>query len=114
MVKIYGITTCGSVKKALSFLKAKVIPYTFIDLKTTQISEAKLEEWLAKQPLSVLFNTKGTKFKTLGLSKEISDEEKKMWLLKEQLLFKRPIIECEDETLLVGFDEALYLRTFGG
>lgn len=113
MVKIYGITTCGSVKKALSFLKAEVIPYTFIDLKTTQISEAKLETWLTKQPLSVVFNTKGTKFKTLGLSKEISDEEKKIWLLKEQLLFKRPIIECEDGTLLVGFDEALYLRTFG-
>jgi len=41
MVKVYGITTCGSVKKAIAFFKAKVVPYSFIDLKSTQISEAK-------------------------------------------------------------------------
>ncbi|ARU49724.1 arsenate reductase family protein [Sulfurospirillum diekertiae] len=112
MIKVYGITTCGSVKKAIAFFKAKVVPYTFVDLKSTQISEAKLKEWLSKQPMSVIFNTKGTKFKTLGLSKEISEEEKKMWLLREQLLFKRPIVECEDGALLVGFDEEVYANKF--
>jgi len=112
MIKVYGITTCGSVKKAIAFFKAKVIPYTFVDLKSTQISEAKLKEWLSKQPMSLLFNTKGTKFKTLALSKEISDEAKKSWLLKEQLLFKRPIVECEDGALLVGFDEEVYAQKF--
>ena len=113
-MNIYGITTCGSVKKALSFFKAHNISYTFFDLKQERISEEKLEIWLQKQPLSVIFNTKGTKFKTLGLAKEISDKEKKQWLLKEQLLFKRPIIECDNGTLIVGFDETLYLSTFGG
>lgn len=112
-MKIYGITTCGSVKKALFFFKVRNTAYTFFDLKQERISEAKLATWLQKQPLSVIFNTKGTKFKTLGLSKELSDEEKKQWLLKEQLLFKRPIIECDDGNVVVGFDEALYLRTFG-
>lgn len=112
MIKVYGITTCGSVKKAIAFFKEKVVPYSFVDLKTTQISEAKLKEWLSKQPMSILFNTKGTKFKTLGLSKEISDEAKKGWLLKEQLLFKRPIVECEDGALLVGFDAELYAQKF--
>ena len=112
MIKVYGITTCGSVKKATSFFKAKVIPYSFVDLKTTQISPAKLEEWLTKQSMALLFNTKGTKFKTLALSKEMSEAQKKEWLLKEQLLFKRPIVECEDGSLLVGFDEALYAQKF--
>jgi len=112
MIKVYGITTCGSVKKAIAFFKAKVVPYSFIDLKSTQISDSKLESWLSKQPMSVIFNTKGTKFKTLGLTKEISDEAKKSWLLKEQLLFKRPIVECEDGALLVGFDEEVYTQKF--
>lgn len=112
MIKVYGITTCGSVKKAIAFFKEKVVPYVFIDLKSTQMSEEKLSEWLTKQPMSLIFNTKGTKFKTLALSKEMSDEEKKSWLLKEQLLFKRPIIECEDETLLVGFNEEVYAKKF--
>lgn len=112
MIKVYGITTCGSVKKAIAFFKEKIVPYTFIDLKSTQISEAKLKEWLTAQPMSVIFNTKGTKFKTLGLSKELSDIEKEQWLLKEQLLFKRPIVECEDGALLVGFDEEVYTKKF--
>ena len=58
MVKVYGITTCGSVKKAIAFFKEKVVPYSFVDLKSTQVSEAKLQEWLRAQPMSILFNTK--------------------------------------------------------
>jgi len=46
------------------------------------------------------------------LTKEISDDEKKSWLLREQLLFKRPIVECEDGALLVGFDEEVYTKKF--
>jgi len=111
-VRVYGITTCGSVKKALSFFKTRGIAYTFHDLKSEQVSETRLNDWLKKQPLSVVFNTKGTKFKTLGLSKELSDAEKKQWLLKEQLLFKRPIIECDDGNVVVGFDEDVYLKLF--
>jgi len=111
-MNVYGIKTCGSVKKALSFFKTRGIAYSFHDLKSEQVSETKLNDWLKKQPLSVVFNTKGTKFKTLGLSKELSDAEKKQWLLKEQLLFKRPIIECDDGNVVVGFDEDVYLKLF--
>jgi len=111
-MKIYGITTCGSVKKAVSFFKNRALPYEFIDLKKVSIEEEKLRGWLLKEPLSIIFNTKGTKYKTLGLSKTISDEEKIQWLLKEQLLYKRPIIECDDGRLIVGFDEALYAQIF--
>ena len=112
MIHVYGITTCGSVKKALSFLKAKGLAYTFHVLKTVHVKPEQLHTWLTKQPLSVVFNTKGTKFKTLGLSKELSDEAKKEWLLKEQLLFKRPIIECDNGALVVGFDENMYEKAF--
>jgi len=111
-MNVYGIKTCGSVKKALSFFKTRGITYTFHDLKSEQVSETRLNDWLTKQPLSVIFNTKGTKFKTLGLSKELSDAEKKQWLLKEQLLFKRPIIECDDGNVVVGFDEDVYFKLF--
>jgi Spx/MgsR family transcriptional regulator len=112
MVKVYGITTCGSVKKALTFLKAHQKAYAFIDLKSVQISEQKRKEWLLKQSMSVLFNTKGTKFKILQLDKNMSDAQKEAWLGKEQLLYKRPVIECEDGSLVVGFDEETYQKKF--
>lgn len=111
-MKVYGITTCGSVKKALSFLKARGKVCEFVDLKKVAIEEERLRTWMQKQPLQVIFNTKGTKFKTLGLAKDLDDDAKVQWLLKEQLLFKRPIIECDDGSLVVGFDEALYAKLF--
>ncbi len=112
MIKVYGITTCGSVKKATAFLRAHQKAYEFVDLKRVAIPAAKRHEWLSKQSMSVLFNTKGTKFKTLKLDKTMSDSEKEGWLEKEQLLYKRPIIECDDGTLVVGFDETLYAQKF--
>ena len=112
MIHVYGITTCGSVKKALSFLKAKGLAYTLKNKKTVHVKPEQLDMWLTKQPLGMVFNTKGTKFKTLGLSKELRDEAKKEWVLKEQLWFKRPIIESENGALMVGFDETVYEKAY--
>ena len=112
MIKVYGISTCGSVKKATAFLKAHGKTYAFIDLKSVPIEAAKRKEWLSKQSMATLFNTKGTKFRTLGLDKTMSDAQKEAWLEKEPLLYKRPVIECEDGTVVVGFDEELYLKKF--
>lgn len=111
-MKVYGIPTCGSVKKAMQFFKAKEISFSFIDLKKEAVGEARLEVWLKKQPMEVLFNTRGTTFRTLKLDKQMSETDKKAWLLKEQLLFKRPIIECDNGDLVVGFDEARYATLF--
>lgn len=111
-MKVYGITTCGSVRKAQSFLKAKGLAYDFVDLKKEAVSIETLTIWLQKKPMSLLFNTRGTKFKTLGLDKTISDEEKIVWLQKEPLLYKRPIIECDNGELLVGFDDVQYEKVF--
>ena len=41
-MNIYGITTCGSVKKALTFFKSRGIPYTFVDLKIVAITPSQL------------------------------------------------------------------------
>lgn len=111
-MKVYGITTCGSVKSATRFLKAKGLSFDFVDLKKEAVGVARLEAWLQKQPIEILFNTRGTKFRTLKLDKQISEAEKKEWLLKEQLLFKRPIIECDNGDLVVGFDEEYYATLF--
>ena len=111
-MKIYGITTCGSVKKATSFLKSKNIAFEFVDLKKEKIAPQNIKKWADIAGPGILFNTKGTKFKTLGLDKNLSDEEKFEWLEKEQLLFKRPILEINENDILVGFDEGIYQAKF--
>ena len=58
-IKIYGITSCDSVKKAIKFLKTNDIAYEFVDFKKEAVNSDKINQWLKKVPLSQLLNTKG-------------------------------------------------------
>ena len=112
MIKIYGIKTCGSVKKAIKFLKDRNIKFEFIDLKKESVGCEKIEKWIKKVGIDTLFNKKGTKYRTLKLKElNLDDEGKKEWLCKENLLIKRPVIEL-GEKVIVGFDEEKYKEIF--
>ena len=112
-MKVYGIKTCGSVKKALKFFDEKGISYEFIDFKKTPVGCEKIEEWLKKVDINTLFNKRGTKYRQLKLKEMNLDEEcMKEWLCKENLLIKRPVIELEGGDVIVGFDEDKYKEIF--
>jgi len=113
MITIYGIKTCGSVKKALAFFKNHNLEVTFIDFKKTPATPENIDHWLTSVSMKTLFNTRGTKYRTLGLSKLTLDEsQKRQWLIDENLLIKRPVIEALDGSITIGFDEVLYKERF--
>jgi len=113
LFKVYGIKTCGSVKKALKFLKEVGIDYEFIDFKKNPVECDKIDEWLAKASIDKLFNNRGTKYRTLKLKElNLDDAGKREWLCKENLLIKRPVIELDDGSVIIGFDEAYYSEHF--
>jgi len=111
-MKLYGIPTCGSVRNARKFFKENGIELEFIDFKKTTVGCDKVEQWLKHVEMDVLFNSKGTKYRTLKLKELNLDESgKKEWLCKENMLFKRPVIEFNGE-VIVGFDEKKYKEIF--
>ena len=112
MIKIYGIKTCGSVKKAFAFFKDHNIDYEFVDFKKDQQDNAKIAQWVKLAGIDVVLNKKGTSYRTAGLSKlELTDEQKIEYMSQTNLLIKRPVIEYKNE-LIVGFDEERYTNTF--
>ena len=112
-MKVYGIKTCSSVKKALKFFNDRGIDYEFIDFKKTPVGCEKIDEWIKKVGIDVLFNTKGTKYRQLKLKELNLDENgKREWLCKENLLIKRPVIELDNGEIVVGFDEEKYKEIF--
>lgn len=112
MTQVYGIKSCGSVQKALRFLDARGIAYTFHDFKIAPVSNEKIRSWAEQIPLTALFNTKGTTYRTLGLKNHNLDDSGKIeWMSNHNLLIKRPVIEYQD-TLVVGFDESYYEGKF--
>jgi Spx/MgsR family transcriptional regulator len=112
MITVYGIKTCGSVRNALKFFKDNNIEVEFFDFKKESPTKEKIESWVTKSDINILFNNKGTKYKNLGLKElNLDDQGKFEWLCKEPMLFKRPVIEFDDK-LIVAWDEEVYKNTF--
>ena len=108
MLKIYGIKTCDSVRKAIKFLKSHDIPYAFIDFRETPVGEAEIKKWLKQSDIKTLFNTRGTTYRTLKLKElDLNDNDRQMWLSKENMLIKRPVIAFGD-TVIVGYNKSKY------
>ena len=110
---IYGIKTCSTVGKARKFMKDNDIAFDFVDYKVESVDETKIREWLKQIDMSVLFNTRGTKYRDLKLKElNFDDEGKIAWMAKENYLLKRPVIEYGDGKVHVAYDEEVYKKTF--
>lgn len=115
MMKIYGIKTCGSVKNAIKFCESNNLPYEFIDFRKEPLKNETVDFFASKVDISLLFNTKGTKYKQLGLKElNLNDSGKLEWLKKDYMLFKRPVIAYGDNLskVLCAYDEERYKKEF--
>lgn len=119
MITLYGIKTCGSVKKAIILLDKHSIPFDFIDVKTQVPTSTLLSVWIEQKGIGKVLNTKGTTYKKLkkeGVITEglVADSkallEKQVALLREYpLLLKRPVITYDD-TLIIGYEETMIME----
>ena len=110
MLKIYGIKNCDSVRKAIKYLKSHNIDHEFIDFRETPVNSDTIASWLQHTDINTLFNSRGTTYRTLKLKElSLNDTDKQIWLAKEKMLIKRPVIEF-DNKVIVGYNESQYLE----
>lgn len=113
-MKLYGIKTCASVKKAKSFLDGNNIAYDFIDISKNEIPKEKIQQWLGFIEAKALFNPRSKAYRDLKL-KGANLDEKINHLWEENSLIKRPVIEHGlngEQKLYVGFNEDDYKNIF--
>ena len=112
MIQVYGIKNCDSVKKALKYFDKHNLEYELFDFKKQKVPCELIASWLETSDLKTLFNARSTTYRNLKL-KELnpSDDEKKEWLCKENMLIKRPVVMYEKK-VLVGFKEENYDGVF--
>ena len=110
MIIIYGIKTCGSVRKAIKFCKDNNLEFNFIDFRANPLIDDKVKYFASKVDINLLFNNRGTKYKDLNLKElNLNEEGKLNWLCKENMLLKRPVVEY-DNNVIVAFDEEIYKK----
>ena len=113
-MKVYGITNCNTVKKALDWFKANNIMYEFHDFKKLGVSAEKLSDWDSKAGYEKFLNKQGLTWKQLdpAVKDSIKTKDDALQLLQQKTsMIKRPVIE-DGNFLLFGFDEATYQQYF--
>ena len=113
-MKVYGITNCNTIKKALDWLKANHVNYEFHDFKKLGVSADKLKEWDKKAGYEKFMNKQGLTWKQLNpaVKDGVKTSADALKLLQEKTsMIKRPVIE-DGDFLFFGFDEAVYNQHF--
>lgn len=104
MLLVYGIPSCGTVKKARAWLDAAKRPYRFVDLRETPPSRAQVEAWVAAFGTKALRNTSGGSYRALGAEKDgWSDKQWTDAFAADPMLIKRPVVERAGAPCVVGW-----------
>ncbi len=113
-ITIYGIKNCDTMKKALTWLDARAVAYTFHDYKTAGIERAKLLEWCESVGWERLLNRNGTTFRKLSEADRTGLNQTKAieLMLAQPAMIKRPVLEL-GRSLLVGFSPESYAKAWG-
>jgi arsenate reductase len=114
-MRLFGISNCGTVKKARAWLAKNGIDMPFHDFKKQGISEERLKSWLKQIGWEQLVNRQGTTWRQLPdeAKAAVCDEASAIRLMLEKSsVIKRPVLE-KDGKIILGFDEAAYQSLFG-
>ena len=109
MIKVYCYNRCTTCKKAVKWLDDNNIKYELLDIKNDHPDEKTLRKYHATSglPLKRFFNTSGTQYRELELSKKLpdmSEDEQFRLLASDGMLVKRPLV-VGDKFVLTGFKE---------
>lgn len=115
-MKVYGISTCGTYKKAVKWFKDHSIAIETINLREQAPSKEELALYhkLSGLELKKFFNTSGKVYRELDLKnkqKELSNDDIYQLLADNPMLIKRPLV-VNGEYVRTGFIESEYEDTF--
>ncbi len=104
MIKVNGLKSCDTCKKALKWLKAEGLEHTFRDVRADPITLAEVNLWGRAAGWDKLVNKASTTWRGLSEAEKASamGDGAATLLVANPTLIKRPVFEM-DGTILVGF-----------
>ncbi len=116
MVTVYGIPSCGTVKKARAALDEAGVPHAFVDLRAAPPARAAVDGWVAAFGAAAMRNTSGGAYRALGPEKDgWTDAQWAAAFTADPMLIRRPVITRDGAPVAVGFrDPAGVLRALRG
>lgn len=114
-VRVFGIRQCDTMKKAMRWLDAHGVDWSFCDYRNPPVDEATLRRWAEVAGWERLLNRRGLTWRKLSEAERSGlDEPKAIQLMAAHpTLIKRPVLEFEDGRIEVGFSSERYTELFG-
>lgn len=99
-------------KKAFAWLDAAGVAYDFHDYKKVGVAPATLARWCEAVGYEALINRRGTTWRKLPPhEQELASQDAAIALMQTHTsVIRRPVVETDDGTVLVGFDVDAYAR----
>ena len=101
---VWGIPTCGTVKKARAALQGAGLAFVDRDLRVSPPTAADVARFVAAVGVGALKNTSGASYRALGAEKDGWSDA--MWIkafTRDPMLIKRPVIEKDGAVVTVGW-----------
>lgn len=113
-MKIYGIKTCGTVKKAVKWFKENGIEYQMIDLREMPPSKDEIKHYheLSGLPIKRFLNTSGKVYRDMKLKDTVQNmslDEVYQLLSDNPMLIKRPLV-VDRNYVITGFKDEAYQK----
>ncbi len=108
---LYGIKNCDTMKKARRWLDERQLGYRFHDYRVDGISLETLQQFLIHTPWQALLNTRGSTWRKLDEQERRQATNAKgalQLMVSQPAVIKRPVLQRQDGSLLVGFDPLEY------
>lgn len=100
---VYGIPTCGTVKKVRAWLDAQGQAHAWVDLRATPPSMERVQAWVSAFGVQAMKNTSGGSYRALGVEKDAwSDADWIVAFQRDPMLIKRPVLERDGLPWSVG------------
>ena len=114
-IRIFGIENCENVRSAICWLKENNITYEFFNLKLNKIDDHVFRHWLELIDISQIINKRSKTWRNLAEKEKIMLENPVSavdTVKKFPLILKRPILQINDEEIIIGFSIDSYSQKF--
>lgn len=104
---LYGLSNCGTVRKARAWLSGRGVPYEFHDFKKSGVPQDALARWLQALGHKELVNRKGTTWRQLTPAAQAAvtgDAQAQALLLAHPSAIRRPVVEWPNGDITTGFN----------
>ena len=109
MIRIYGITSCDSCRKARKWLAANDIESEYVDIRKDGLPEDLVSRWQDAAGWEELLNKRSITWKKIpAWDREGLDAERaRQLILSYPTVMRRPVLDLGDQVIL-GFDKTAY------